>query len=201
MNIMGKKNKKIELTLPTTSQLEKELEREKYKFRYNKLLKNTFSILIIVVAVSVLISTMLFPVLQIYGKSMEPTLVKDDIVVSVKKSNFEYGDVIAFYYNNRILVKRVIATSGDWVKIDDKGNVYVNDTLLIEDYVEEKALGESDIEYPYQVAEGTYFVLGDERKSSIDSRNSTIGTIEEDEIIGKVVLKVWPIKSFGIIKY
>lgn len=197
---MGK-NKEIKtLTLPTTNQLIKELEREKYKLKYNKLFKNTLSILIIVVAISVLISTLLFPVLQIYGKSMEPTLVKDDIVVSVKKSSFESGEVIAFYYNNRILVKRIIATSGDWVKIDEDGNVYVNDKMLIEDYVENKSLGENDITYPYYVEEGTYFVLGDERESSIDSRNSSIGTIEEEEIIGKVILKIWPIKSFGIVK-
>ena len=184
--------------LPTTSQLEKELEREKYKLRYNKLLTNCFQTIIIVVALSVLISSLIFPVLRIHGKSMEPNLKQGDIVVSVKKSNFKSGDVIAFYYNNNILVKRIIATPSQWVNIDEKGNVYVDDKLLIEPYIEEISYGESNIKFPYQVPEETYFVLGDDRKNSIDSRNSTIGTISKDEIIGKVIFRVWPINRFGI---
>lgn len=188
-----------ELILPTTSQLEQELKREKYKFRYKKLLKNTISALLIVIALSVLAATLVFPVLQIYGNSMKPTLVEDDIVVSVKKSNFETGDIIAFYYNNRILVKRIIATPLDWVRVDEEGNVYVNSILINEPYLKNKALGESDIEYPYQVPEKEYFVMGDERELSIDSRNSTIGTISEEDIIGKIIFKVWPIKKLGLI--
>ena len=190
---------KKELTLPTTSQLEAELKREKYKFRYKKLLRSTIYALLIVVALSVLAATLVFPVLQIYGESMTPTLNSDDIVVSIKKSNFESGDIIAFYYNNRILVKRVIATSSDWVNIDDDGNVYVNNKLLKEPYISEKSLGESDIKYPYQVPEGTYFVLGDDRKTSIDSRNSVIGTVNEEDIIGEVLFRVWPFKNFGTV--
>lgn len=201
MNIMKNKVsvKQKELILPTTSQLESELKRELYKSRYKKLLKNTIYALLIVVALSVLAATLVFPVLQIYGESMNPTLVEDDIVVSIKKTNFESGDIIAFYYNNRILVKRVIATSSEWVRVDEEGNVYVNDRLISEPYVNKKSLGESDIKYPYQVPEGEYFVLGDERETSIDSRNSTIGTISKEDIIGEVIFKVWPIKEFGIV--
>lgn len=191
--------KEKELKLPTTSELEQELHREKFKFRYKKLLKSTIYALIIVVAISVLAATLLFPVLQIYGESMEPTLVEDDIVVCIKKQEFSPGDIVAFYYNNRILVKRVIATSSQWVEIDEDGNVYVNDKLLEEDYIAEKYLGETDIEFPYQVPENSYFVLGDERKNAVDSRNSKIGTIKKSDIIGKIIFKVWPLKRFGII--
>ena len=153
----------------------------------------------IVVAISVLVATLFFPVLQIYGTSMEPTLKEDDIVVSVKKTEFKRGDVIAFYYNNRILVKRVIATSSEWVRIDDEGNVFINDNLIDESYIKLKSSGDSDIEYPYQVPEGTYFVLGDQRENSVDSRASEIGSISEENIIGKIVFKVWPLKKFGLI--
>lgn len=188
-----------EIILPTTSQLEQELKREKYKFRYKKSLRSTIYVLLVVVAISVIVATFMFPVLQIYGESMTPTLYEDDIVVSVKKSNFTSGDVVAFYYNNRILVKRVIAKSSDWVNIDEDGNVYVNSKLLNESYLKKKSIGDGDIKYPYQVPEGTYFVLGDDREKSIDSRNSEIGTITSDDIVGKVLFKVWPIKKIGIV--
>ncbi len=194
------KDKNKELKLPTTNELEQALYKEKFKFRYKTLLKSTVYALIIVIAISVIASTLLFPVFQIYGKSMEPTLVENDIVVCMKKSKYKQGDVIAFYYNNKILVKRVIASSTEWVEIEDDGSVYVNDKLLNEKYIKKKYLGEVDIEFPYQVKEDSYFVLGDERKLSIDSRNSKIGTISKDDIIGKIIVKVWPLKHFGIVK-
>ena len=197
---MKKNIKYKELEIPTTEYLEKELYREKYKYRYKKLLKSTVYVLIIVVSLSVLLATLLFPVLEIYGESMEPTLKEGDIVVSVKQSKFNSGDIIAFYYNNRILIKRVIASSSEWINIDNEGNIFVNDKLLEEPYIDKKSYGEPDIEYPYQVPEGSYFVLGDERESSIDSRNSLIGTIKEEDIIGKVIFRVWPINRFGIVK-
>ena len=197
---MKKNIKYKELEIPTTEYLEKELYREKYKYRYKKLLKSTVYVLLIVVSLSVLLATLLFPVLEIYGESMEPTLKEGDIVVSVKQSKFNSGDIIAFYYNNRILIKRVIASSSEWINIDNEGNIFVNDKLLEEPYIDKKSYGEPDIEYPYQVPEGSYFVLGDERESSIDSRNSLIGTIKEEDIIGKVIFRVWPINRFGIVK-
>lgn len=194
------KVKNKELKLPTTNELEQALYKEKFKFRYKTLLKSTVYALIIVVAISVIASTLLFPVFKIYGKSMEPTLVENDIVVCMKKSKYKQGDIIAFYYNNKILVKRVIASSTEWVEIEEDGSIYVNDKLLNEKYIKKKYLGEVDIEFPYQVKEDNYFVLGDERKSSIDSRNSKIGTISKDNIIGKIIVKVWPLKHFGIVK-
>lgn len=188
------------LDMPTTNQLEIEYKKEQYKFKYIKILKNTIYRLIIVVAIAVLVSNFLFPVLRIYGSSMEPTLTSKDIVVSIKKSKFQSGDVIAFYYHNRILVKRVIATASDWVNIDKDGNVFVNDRLLEEEYLKEKSSDKSDIEFPYQVPEGAYFVLGDERKISIDSRSSLIGAIYDEDVLGKVIFRVWPIKKIGMIE-
>ena len=194
------KVKNKELKLPTTKELEQALYKEKFKFRYKTLLKSTVYALIIVIAISVIASTLLFPVFQIYGKSMEPNLTENDIVVCMKKTKYQQGDVIAFYYNNKILVKRIIAISNEWVEIEEDGSVYVNDKLLNEKYIKNKSIGEVDIEFPYQVKEDNYFVLGDERKSSIDSRNSEIGSISKDDIIGKILFKVWPIKRFGIVK-
>ena len=143
---------------------------------------------------------LLLPVLEIYGTSMKPNLAEGDIVVSVKSPSLETGDVIAFYYNNRVLVKRVIATGGESVYIDAAGNVSVNGTLLDEPYLAEKDAGTSDLDYPYVVPAGTYFVLGDHRESSVDSRNSLVGCVEQSEIVGKIIFRVWPLSSFGKIK-
>lgn len=185
---------------PTLEQLEKELKRQKYRTGYVRMLRSTVRTLIVVAAVAVLIAVLLLPVLRIYGNSMSDTLHDGDIVVSVKGSGFETGDIIAFYYNNKILVKRVIANPGDWVNIDAEGNVYVNDQLLEEPYVTEKALGDCDIELPYQVPEGKVFVMGDHRNVSVDSRSTTIGCISEEQIVGKLEFRVWPIRAIGAVK-
>ena len=197
---MKKTNKQKSLELPTTKDLEHQLNQEKYNFKYKKILKSTIYALIIVASISTLAATLIFPVLRIYGSSMSPTLIEGDIVISIKKTKFKKGDIIAFYYNNHILVKRVIATSSDWVNIDLEGNIYINNKLIEENYIEEKSFGESNIEFPYQVPEGTYFILGDKRNISIDSRNSLIGTIPQEEIIGKIIFRVWPLKRLEIIK-
>jgi signal peptidase I len=153
--------------------------------------------LITVAAAAVLIATLWLPVLQIYGSSMAPTLNRGEVVVSVKGNNVKQGDIIAFYYNNKILVKRVIAGPGDWVNIDADGTVYVNDEPLQEDYLKEKSLGECDITLPYQVPETRYFVMGDHRSTSVDSRSSSIGSVSQDQIVGKLALRVWPLESLG----
>lgn len=186
--------------LPTVEALENELRREKYRRRYTKLLRSTIYALVIVAAVSVLVATLLLPVLQIYGTSMTPGLDEGDIVVSVKGGELSTGDIVAFYYNNRILVKRVIALPGQRVNIDDDGNVYIDNVMLDEPYLAGKAAGQSDIAYPFTVPENTYFVLGDHRETSVDSRNSIIGCISPDEIVGKIVFRVWPLKDFGKVK-
>lgn len=189
------KNNKKETYIPTSEELEKELLREKYKTKYKKTLRSTIYALIIVVSISSLLSTFLFPVLEIYGTSMKPTLSEGELVLCLRKSNLKKGDIIAFYYNNKILIKRVIGVSSDWINIDKEGNIYVNNTLVEEPYIKEKSYGNPDIEYPYQVPEESYFVLGDERIESIDSRNSKIGSISKKDVIGKIIVKIWPLNK------
>lgn len=187
-------------SLPTTEQLGEELKRVKLRRRYFYVFRNTIYMLITVSAVAVLIATLFLPVLQIYGSSMTPTLKDGEIVLSLKGADFKQGDIIAFYYNNKILVKRVIAVSGQLVDIDDRGNVAVNGEWIDEPYLTDKAMGECDLTFPYQVPDGRCFVMGDHRSTSIDSRSSTIGCISEEEIVGKIVFSVWPLSSFGKVR-
>lgn len=182
---------------PTVAQLEQELKRENYRRRYNRVLRSTIYTLVTVAAVAVLVATLFLPVLRIYGTSMTPTMTDGDIVVSVKQGSFERGDIIAFWFNNKILVKRVIALPGEWADIDEDGNVSVNGEPLDEPYLTEKDLGECDIELPYQVPDGRIFVMGDHRSTSSDSRNSAVGCVAEEQIVGKLVFWVWPFENFG----
>ena len=193
------KNKKI-VCPPTTEQLEGELKRVRYKSRYRSVLRSTIYSLITVAAIAVLVATLWLPVLQVYGNSMTPALQNGEIIFTVKMSEFEPGDIIAFYYNNKILIKRVIARSGEWVNMDADGNVYVNETLLDEPYLDEKAFGDCNIELPYQVPEGRVFVMGDHRSTSVDSRNSAVGCVAQEQIVGKILFRVWPLEEFGWVK-
>lgn len=185
---------------PTLEQLEAELGREKYKQRYKRVLRSTVYTLVVVAAVAVLVATIWMPVLQIYGSSMTPTLNEGDIVISVKGSDFAPGDLVAFYLGNKILVKRCIAGPGQWVDIDADGNVYVDGELLDEPYLTEKALGECDITLPYQVPDNRYFCVGDHRSTSVDSRSTTVGSVSDEQIVGKIVFRVWPLPDFGALR-
>ena len=190
--------KKIVNERPTAEMLAAELNRVKYKQHYRVVLKSTIYTLVTVAAVAVLVATLWLPVLQIYGSSMMPTLQDGEIAVSVKTTDLKQGDIIAFYYNNKILVKRVIAGSGDWVNISpENGNVYVNNVLLEEPYLQEKSFGDADIELPYQVPDGKIFVMGDHRSTSVDSRHTAVGCVAEEQIVGKIVFRVWPLSQFG----
>jgi signal peptidase I len=178
-------------------QLEAEFQNEQHKIRFAKVLRSTVFSLVVVAAVVVLITILLLPVLQITGSSMTETLYEGDIVIAMNGSEYDTGDIIAFYYNNNILVKRVIAKAGDWVDIDTDGNVYVNGELLEEPYLAEKALGDCNITLPYQVPEDKIFVMGDHRATSIDSRNTALGCISIELTIGRLVFRVWPLSAFG----
>ena len=182
---------------PTLEQLTAELERENYKRRFGRVLRSTLFTLVVVAAAAVLVATVWMPVLQIYGSSMTPTLNEGEIVVSVKGSDFEPGDLVAFYLGNKILVKRCIAGPGQWVDINENGDVFVDGELLDEPYLTEKALGECDQSFPYQVPESRFFCMGDHRATSVDSRHSAVGCVAEEQIVGKIVFRVWPLSGFG----
>lgn len=189
-----KDNKKISYKDLTISQIEQELKRVTYKSKYKNVLMTTIYSLIIIAALAALIATLVMPVLQISSSSMYPKYNTGDIVLSIKTKNIKSGDIIAFYHGNKILVKRVIAGTGNWVNIDESGKVYINGYQLEEKYVKELNYGDSDIEYPYQVPDGHWFVLSDDRINSIDSRNKEIGSISEENIIGKILFRIWPLK-------
>ena len=183
-----------EASRPTAAQLKEELNRERQRKRYNKTLRNTVSILIVVAAAAVLIAVFFISVLRVRGDSMSPNLDEGDLVVAVRTTSFEPGDIIAFYYGHSILLKRVVGSAGDMINIDDDGNVFVNGVVLEEPYLSEKHKGDyTDIVYPYQVPEKRYFVLGDNRKDSIDSRSMEVGAIEADQVVGKVLFRIWPL--------
>ena len=196
---MSQKSKRSQVNqeLPRIDELKGELRRERYKRRFRRVLRKTVDALIVVAAIAAIIATLVLPVLEIAGTSMEPNLNDGDIVLLVKTDKLETGDLCAFYYSNKILIKRVIATPGDYLWLEDDGTVFLNGTELQEPYLTEKALGECDISFPYQVPENAFFMMGDQRETSIDSRSSVIGCISTDHIIGKIVCKFWPISEFA----
>jgi signal peptidase I len=190
---------KKEVKTITSQAVEKELDRMRYQRRFALTMRSTIFTLVVVAAIAILVAVLLMPVLRIYGRSMNDTLDEGDIVVSVKTGTFETGDVIAFYYNNKILVKRVIGQSGDWIDIDTDGNVYVNNVLVEEPFLKEKAFGDCNITLPYQVPDERIFVMGDNRVSSVDSRNTAVGCVAEEQVVGKIVFRVWPLSKIGSI--
>ena len=191
------KSSPIDVSQLSSDQLRQELEREKYKRNYISAIKGTIYTLIVVAAVAVLVAVLVLPVLEIYGTSMAPTLDEGDIVLSLKGSKLKPGDVVAFYYNNKILVKRVIAQSGQVVDIDQSGTVTVNGVEVEEPYLSEKAFGDCNIKLPYQVPDGRFFVMGDQRDISVDSRNTAVGPVSQEQIVGKIIFRVWPLAGFG----
>ena len=190
---------KKNIPVPSLNEIQSERKRIRRKDYYKQALSGTISVLVVVAAVAVLIATLLLPILQISGDSMSPTLENNDIVVLLKMKKFDRGDLIGFYYNGKILLKRVIALPEDEVVIDADGNVYVNGELLEEPYVSEKELGNCDLEFPFKVSGTSYFVMGDRRSNSVDSRNSAVGVIPIEDIIGKVFVRVWPFSRFGLV--
>lgn len=192
------KKKKVQ-EKPSVKQLEAELKRVRYKSRYHSVLRSTVYTLITVAAAAILVATLWLPLLQIYGSSMTPTLQDGEIIFSLKSSDFDTGDIVAFYYNNKILVKRIICGSGDWIDIDENGTVYVNEVRIKEPYITEQALGDCDINLPFQVPDGKFFVMGDHRSTSVDSRNTVVGCVSQEQIVGKILFRVWPLYRMGTV--
>ena len=190
-----KHSKKRIKSLPTLEQLETERKRYRRQRAYNKALSGTVYVLTFVAAVAVLIATLILPVLQIEGTSMEPTLVNGEIVLLTKTASFDRGELCGFSWNNKLLIKRVIGIPGDWIEIDTDGTVYLNGEKLDEPYAEQLAVGECDLEFPFQVPQEQYFVMGDMRESSIDSRNTLIGCVEKSQFVGKVFFRIWPLNT------
>ena len=197
---MSEEKEARQLEFPSIELLEGELKRTRYNARYRRTLRTTVFSLLLVAAAAVIIAVLLLPILQISGGSMENTLMEGDMVISLNDRKYKTGDIIGFYYNNVVLIKRVIATGGDWVDIAEDGTVSVNGVVLNEPYVAQKALGECNIKLPYQVPQGRCFVLGDNRAESIDSRNTAVGCISNDVILGRLLARIWPLKSFRILK-
>lgn len=188
------------LDLPTAEQIRRERSRLQYRSCYGRALRSTLRALAVAAALAVLVATLWLPVLRIYGSSMWPTLTDGQIVLSIKTRSFAPGDVTAFYHGNKLLIKRYIAGPSDWVDIDDSGNVTVNGEPLEEPYLAGKAFGQTNISLPYQVPEGRYFVMGDNRDASVDSRNTAVGPIAMDQVVGKVFFRIWPLREFGAVK-
>ncbi|MBT0938241.1 signal peptidase I [Streptococcus lutetiensis] len=186
-----------EITLPTTSEIEELYKKAKYRDLFTEKIRSTVFMLIVVVAFAILVAMLYLPTLRIYGKSMKGMLESGDIVLAVKSNHFKIGDIVAFYYNNNILVKRVIAESGDWVNITKDSTVYVNDKKINEPYIEHKSYGETNIKFPYQVPENRIFVLGENRSVSIDSRNTSVGAVSDEQLVGKLIVRIWPLSDIG----
>lgn len=175
-----------------------ENKKQKRKREYRNTIKHIVEVLVVTAAISVLLATLFFPILKVSGVSMEPTLENGQIIVLEKSGKFETGDLIGFYYQNKILLKRVIGQAGDYINIDANGNVYVNDVKLDEPYLNETALGDCDVELPYQVPDGKIFVMGDNRSKSVDSRSKLVGCVSEEQVVGRVMLRIWPLNQFGL---
>ncbi|MEE1393197.1 MAG: signal peptidase I [Negativibacillus sp.] len=195
---MAKKNRPVEL--PTMEQIQQERKRLQYNKRYSSTLKSTVAVLIVVAALAILVATLWMPVFQIYGTSMSPALQEGEFVIAIKSNDLKTGDICALWYGNKLLVKRVIAGPGSWVDIDKDGNVSVDGKVLDEPYLQEKAFGDCDIELPMQVPDARWFVMGDNRATSADSRNSTVGCISEEYIVGRIEFCIWPLSEFGPIQ-
>ena len=197
---MKKQSDAAPVQCPSVEQLEGQLRQERHKVRYQYALRTTIYTLLAAAAGAILVATLWLPVLQIYGSSMSPALEEGQLVVAVKSKKLRQGDVVAFYYNNKIWVERVIAGPGEWVDIDEDGNVFVNGEELEEPYVTEKAFGQCDIKLPYQVPDNQYFVMGDRRATSADSRSTTVGCVFTDAVVGRLLFRVWPLNAIQIVR-
>ena len=179
------------VAIPSREQVESELNRIRYRRTFLRTLLNTTAVLVVVAAATTLISMIFLPVIQVSGDSMTPTLNDGDILLTCNTDSVTYGDLCCVSWQNKMLLKRVIGLPGDTIIIEEDGSVYVNDALLDEPYVLEKSLGQCDIQFPYKVPDQQIFILGDNRSRSADSRSADIGCISREQIVGKVLTRIW----------
>ena len=184
------------LRTPSLTEIQDEMHRVKSQDKFDRALWSTFGTVLVVVAVAVLVASIFLPVLRVTGTSMVPNFEPGDVLVAFKTNKFDTGDICTFYYNSKLIVKRVIAVGGDTVDINEDGRVSVNGKMLEEPYVKNFALGLSDVEFPFEVPSGQLFLLGDNRGTSVDSRSAEFGCINAEEVLGKVFLRSWPIDAF-----
>ena len=189
-------SQKRDFWVPSSEEVQEEMQRIKSQGRFSQALKSTFGTVIVVAAIAVLVAAIFLPVLRITGTSMEPLFMPGDILVAYKTDNLKRGEICTFYYNNKLIVKRVIALGGDTVDISEDGLVSVNGNELNEPYVQKNTLGLCDLEFPFEVPLGQMFLLGDNRETSVDSRSGDFGCISVEEVLGRVFLRVWPFDSF-----
>lgn len=184
---------------PDMDDIENELTRLKEKRSWTRALRNAVFTVVTVAAAAVLIAMLFLPVVRITGTSMEPNLMDGDILVGVKSGEYTTGEICCFYYNNKILLKRVIGKPGDVVDMDEVGYVYLNGERLDEPYLSERSAGISDVQFPVQIPDGKLFVLGDHRATSVDSRSTAVGLVDIDNVVGRMLFRVWPLDEFGSI--
>lgn len=193
-------NERDDIEIPSIEELEDELARERKRRAQSKVLRIIIGILFAVIAAAVAVVILVLPIYEISGSAMAHTLNNGDIVAAIKTNVFYNGDIIAYNFDDDIQIKRVIGRSGDKIDIDSSGHIFVNGAQLDEPYVEEFDLGDCDIEFPFDVPLDQNFVVGDHRDVSVDSRNTAVGCIKDEDVIGKIVFRIWPINAIGTVK-
>ncbi len=189
--------RKKQTLFPELEEIQNEMRRARSQSKYHQALKSTAGTIVVVAAIAVLVASIFLPVLRVTGSAMQPSFAPGNVLVAFKTRDYLPGDVCSFYYNNKLIIKRVIATGGDMLEIDEDGRVSVNGLVLEESYVPQYDLGMCDIECPFRGPDEQLFVMGDNRASSVDSRVQAFGCISKEELMGKVVLRVWPLQNFA----
>ena len=184
---------------PSAEQIGALLRRVQRRREIFRSIGNILGVLVVIAAAVTLVFSLWLPALQVQRGSMAPTLNDGEVVVFITTGAVGRGDIVAFHNGNQILVKRVVAVAGDVVDIGGDGAVLLNGARLDEPYVSELSAGERTTELPCKVPDNQFFVLGDHRQTSIDSRNADIGTVRQDQIIGKALLRIWPLNAVGLI--
>lgn len=164
--------------------------------------------LLVVICAAYLIITYVGQRTQVLGSSMETTLSENDNLI-VDKITYRFSDpkrfdIIVFpfqYATHTYYIKRIIGLPGETVQIDEDGNIYINGEILEESYGREIIQNPGRAVEPIQLGDDEYFVLGDNRNNSSDSRDPSVGNIKREDIIGRAWLRIWPFSKFGVLKH